>query len=125
MLEIDRRLSWPEGTLQQILGGRAELKVRDLMEILSAAGIEERSFFAALYDLEPRCRSMSEQGEIPYSIGHLSEADVPGFPPLAEVLALFGELAAKGARRETVVESEREASFAGETDLLDRSLRED
>jgi transcriptional regulator with XRE-family HTH domain len=121
--EVERRLAWRDGTLSQILGGGAELKVKDLLEILKAAGIEERSFFAALYDLEPRCRSVSEQGEIPYSIGHLSEEDAPAFPPLREVLSLFNEMVTQGVRRES--ENRQELRFLDEADLLDPPIPED
>jgi transcriptional regulator with XRE-family HTH domain len=123
--EVDRRLGWEEGTLSQILGGRVELKVRDLLDILKVSGIEERTFFATLYDLEPRCRSVAEQGEIPYSIGHLSEEDAPAFPPLEEVLSSFQELVANGVRRVGQAPTDPEPSFLGETDLLDRSIPED
>jgi transcriptional regulator with XRE-family HTH domain len=123
--EVDRRLGWQDGALSQLLGAGAELKVRDLLGILRVAGIEERSFFAALYDLEPRCRSMSEQGEIPYSIGHLSEEDVPAFPPLEEVLSSFHELVTNGVRKDGQVPTDPEPSFFGEADLLDRSIPED
>jgi hypothetical protein len=124
--EIDRRLAWKDGTLNQILGGGAELKVKDVLEILKAAGIEERSFFAALYDLEPRCRSVSEQGEIPYSIGHLSEEDAPAFPPLREVLSLFNEMVTNGVRRESNVRKDRrEPTFLDDEDMLDPSIPED
>lgn len=79
--EVDRRLGWAENTLSAALGGVSELRVKELLAVLRAVGIEERSFFAELYDLEPRCRATSGQGEIPYSIGHLSEEDAPAFPP--------------------------------------------
>jgi transcriptional regulator with XRE-family HTH domain len=123
--EVDRRLAWNAGTLSQILCSGVELKVKDLLDILRVSGIEERSFFASLYDLEPRCRSMSEQGEIPYSIGHLSEEDAPTFPPLEEVLSLFHELVANGVHREGEVRRDSEPSFFGEADLLDRPIPED
>ncbi|HEV7515398.1 MAG TPA: hypothetical protein VGR07_03785 [Thermoanaerobaculia bacterium] len=123
--EVDRRLAWKDGTLSQILCRGAELKVRDLLDILRVSGIEERSFFASLYDLEPRCRSMSEQGEIPYSIGHLSEEDAPAFPPIEEVLSLFHELVANGVHRGGEVKRDSEPSFFGEADLLDRPIPED
>ena len=126
--EVDRRLAWKDGTLSQILSSGAELKVRDLLDILRVAGIEERAFFSALYDLEPRCRSVSEQGEIPYSTGNLSEGDAAGFPPLEEVLSLFHDLVANGVRREGRGGEAKEApepSFFGEADLLDRSIPED
>jgi transcriptional regulator with XRE-family HTH domain len=124
MLEVERRLGWKDGTLSRSLSSGAELKVGDLLEILKAAGIEERSFFASLYDLEPRCRSVSEQGEIPYSTGHLSEEDALSFPPFEEVLSLFHDLMENALRRENLVEKP-EPSFFGEADLLDRSIPED
>ena len=125
-LEIERRLAWKDGTLGQILGGGAELKFKDLLDVLQAAGIEERSFFATFYDLEPRYRSVSEQGEIPYSIGHLSEEDAPAFPPLEEVLSLFSEMVTHGVRREDDFRKERrESGFLGEADLLDPPIPED
>jgi len=123
--EVDRRLAWKDGTLDQILGSGAELRVRDLLDVLRVSGIEERSFFAALYELEPRCRSVSEQGEIPYSIGHLSEEDAPAFPPLEEVLSSFHELVANGIRKDDQAPTDPEPSFLGEADLLDRSIPED
>jgi len=124
LLEVDARLGWKDGTLSQVLCGASELKVQDLLEILKAARIEERSFFATLYDLEPRCRSVTEQGEIPYSTGHLSDEDAPSFPPFEEVLSLFRDLMENALRRENV-EGEPEPSFFGEADLLDRSIPED
>lgn len=125
-LEIERRLVWKDGTLSQILGGEAELKFKDLLDVLHAAGIEERSFFATFYDLEPRYRSVSEQGEIPYSIGHLSEEDAPAFPPFEEVLSLFNELVTQSVRHEgDLRENRQELSLLDETDLLDPSVPED
>lgn len=123
--EVDRRLAWKDGTLNQILCSGVELKVKDLLDILKVSGIEERSFFASLYDLEPRCRSTAEQGEIPYSIGHLSEEDAPAFPPLEEVLSSFHELVANGVRKGGKLPTDPEPSFLGEADLLDRSIPED
>ena len=61
MPEVDRRLAWKDGTLKRILSSGLELRVSDLLDVLRVTGIEERSFFASLYGLEPRCRSMSEQ----------------------------------------------------------------
>jgi transcriptional regulator with XRE-family HTH domain len=123
--EVDRRLGWKDGVLSQILGGGMELKVRDLLDVLRVAGIEERTFFAALYDLEPRCRSVAVQGEIPYSIGHLSEEDAPAFPPIQEVLSSFHELVANGVRKDGRDPTDPEPSFLGEADLLDRLIPED
>jgi transcriptional regulator with XRE-family HTH domain len=98
--EIDRRLGWAEGTLGELLSGAAELRVKELLAILRSVGIEERSFFAELYDLEPRCRATSGQGEIPYSIGKLSDEDAPAFPPTEEILALFRQLVGDAVRRD-------------------------
>jgi len=98
--ELEQRLGWAEGALTEALSGAVELKVKDLLALLEAAGIEERSFFAELYDLEPRGRASSGQGEIPYSIGHLSEEDLPDFPPTEEVLALFRSLVHDSVREE-------------------------
>jgi transcriptional regulator with XRE-family HTH domain len=124
MFEVERRMGWKDGTLSRALSSGVELKVGDLLEVLKAAGIEERSFFASLYDLEPRCRSVSEKGEIPYSTGHLSEEDAPNFPPFEEVLSLFHNLMENALQRENLAE-EPEPSFFGEADLLDRSIPED
>jgi len=117
--EVDRRLGWAENTLSAALGGVSELRVKELLAVLRAVGIEERSFFAELYDLEPRCRATSGQGEIPYSIGHLSEEDAPAFPPTEEILALFRELVGEGVRRESrPAEALRPAGPFEGTDLL-------
>jgi hypothetical protein len=123
--EVDQRLGWKDGTLNGLLTGAAELKVKDLMDVLRAAGIEERSFFAALYELEPRCRP--EKGEIPYSAGDPSEEDTRDFPAPEEVLSLFRNLVANGSHREARDRTEPDAGpqFFGETDLLDRSIPED
>jgi hypothetical protein len=122
--EVDRRLGWAENTLSELLSGTAELRVKELLAVLRAVGIEERSFFAELYDLEPRCRATSGQGEIPYSIGQLSVEDAPAFPSTKEILALFRELVGDAVRRElrpglrTVAPGPFE-----ETDLLDGHRR--
>jgi hypothetical protein len=123
--EVDRCLAWEDGTLNQRLTIAEDLRVKDLLEILRIAGIEERSFFASLYDLEPRCRSMSTAGEIPYSIGPLSEEDATAFPPFEEVLSLFQELVLDGTKTEEDIKRSAEPSFFGEADLLDRSISED
>jgi transcriptional regulator with XRE-family HTH domain len=101
MDELGQRLGWAEGALTEALSGAVELKVKDLLALLQAAGIEERSFFAELYDLEPRYCATSGQGEIPYSIGHLSEEDLADFPPTEEVLALFRSLVHDSVRQES------------------------
>jgi hypothetical protein len=124
--EVDQRLGWKDGTLNGLLTGAAELKVKDLLDVLRAAGIEERAFFAALYELEPRCRP--EKGEIPYSAGDPSEEDVPNFPPLEEILSLFRNLVAKGVLRADPLEGlkpDPQARFLGEADLLDGSIPEE
>src|SRR5262249_48221627 len=98
--ELEERLGWAEGTLTEALSGAVELKVKDLLNLLHAAGIEERSFFGEIYDLEPRSRSTLGQGEIPYSIGHLSDEDAPSYPPAEEVLELFRSLVHDSVRQE-------------------------
>jgi transcriptional regulator with XRE-family HTH domain len=121
LCEIDRRLGWEENTLGELLSGAAELRVKELLAVLRAVGIEERSFFAELYDLEPRCRATSGQGEIPYSIGHLSEEDAATFPPTEEILALFRELVGDAVRRD-FPPGETSRAVSGplkESDLLD------
>jgi transcriptional regulator with XRE-family HTH domain len=126
--QVDRRLEWAEGTLSELLSGNSELRVKELLAVLRTAGIEERVFFAELYDLEPRCRATSGQGEIPYSIGHLSAEDAPAFPPTEEVLALFRELVGDAVRRDLRPGEAARAGAPGsfeETDLLDGHHRGD
>ena len=123
--EVDRRLGWAENTLSGLLGGVAELRVKELLAVLRAVGIEERSFFAELYDLEPRCRATSGQGEIPYSIGHLSVEDAPAFPPTEEVLALFRELVGDAVRRRGETPRTVAPGPFEENDLLDGHHRGD
>jgi hypothetical protein len=128
LCEIDRRLDWAEGTLGELLSGTAELRVKELLAVLRSVGIEERSFFAELYDLEPRCRATSGQGEIPYSIGKLSEEDAPAFPPTEEILALFRQLVGDAVRRDLrpgeVLRTVAPGPFE-EADLLDGRRRGD
>ena len=98
MREIDRRLAWREGRLGKLLRAGEELKVEDLMAVLRAAGIGERSFFADLYNLEPR-RGTVVGGETPVSSGQLSDQDLPDFPPAEEVVHLVHSLVDGGVRR--------------------------
>ncbi|HZF07538.1 MAG TPA: hypothetical protein VFE33_02000 [Thermoanaerobaculia bacterium] len=98
--ELEQSLGWEEGALTAALSGAVELKVKDLLALLQVAGIEERSFFAELYDLEPRGRATVGQREIPYSIGHLSQEDLPDFPPTEEIFALFRSLVRDSVREE-------------------------
>lgn len=98
MREIDRRLAWGEDRLGRLLRGKTGLKFDDLLAVLQAAGIEERAFFADLYDLEPR-RPASRRDEVPYSIGPLSTEDDPDFPQAEEVINLVRTLVTDGVRR--------------------------
>lgn len=98
MREVDRRLAWGEDRLARLLRGKNGLKVADLLAVLQVAGIEERSFFAELYDLEPR-RQARIRDEVPYSIGTLSEGDDPSFPQAEEVITLVRTLVQDGVRR--------------------------
>jgi transcriptional regulator with XRE-family HTH domain len=126
--DLERRLGWVEGTLSEALSGAVELKVKDLLALLQAAGIEERSFFGEVYDLEPRCRATSGQGEIPYSIGHLSDEDATTFPPTEEILALFRSLVHDSVRQDRHQEKTGRPgapSLFDETDLLDGNRRGD
>jgi transcriptional regulator with XRE-family HTH domain len=126
--EIDQRMGWAENTLSELLNGTAELRVKELLAVLRAVGIEERSFFAELYDLEPRCRATSGQGEIPYSIGHLSKEDAPAFPATEEILALFRELVGEAVHRDLRSGEVLRTGVSGpfdETDLLDGHRRGD
>ena len=136
LLEVDRRLRWQEGTLERSLAGSEAgseaggegLRVKDLLGVLRAAGIEERAFFAALYDLEPKRRAVSEQGEIPYSFGHLADGDAPSFPPMTEILELFRDLTEKGVDGQLSAhprKAEMAARWVGERDLLDRPVSKD
>jgi len=123
--ELEQRLGWAKGTLDEALSGAVELKVKDLLTLLQAAGIEERSFFGELYDLEPRCRATSGPGEIPYSVGHLSDEDAPDYPPAEEVFALFRSLVHDSVRQENPKEKRRPraSQLLDETDLLDGNRR--
>jgi transcriptional regulator with XRE-family HTH domain len=126
--DLEQRLGWPEGALTEALSGSIELKVKDLLALLQAAGIEERSFFGEVYDMEPRCRATSGQGEIPYSIGHLSDEDAPDFPPTEEILALFRSLVNDSVREDRPKEENGRPgapSLFDETDLLDGNRRGD
>lgn len=123
--EVERRLGWQDGTLSEISNGSCELRIKELLAILKVAGVEERAFFAELYELEPRCRTTSIQGEVPYSVGHLSNEDT-SYPPTEEVLALFRSLVHGGARQ-NAPEPERLLSakdLLGESNLLEDDVFE-
>ncbi len=92
--EVDRRLGWKAGHLQELLDSEEGLRIDQLREVLGAAEINEQVFFADLYDLTPK----ASKGEIPYSTGMLSEEDVAVFPPAHEVLGLFRMLVQEGLR---------------------------
>jgi hypothetical protein len=95
--EVNRRLGWPSDALRLRLETDGGLRIDQLREVLDAAGLSEKAFFAELYDLEPK-RSGKGGEEIPYSTGSLSDQDTADFPPSGEVLGLFRLLVQEGLR---------------------------
>jgi hypothetical protein len=89
--EADRRLGWPEGRLSRQLRRGARLRVADVYAVLDAAGIELRSFFSELFDLDARAAGPLRR-ETPYSSGLLSAEDAAEFPRPDEVVELIRTL---------------------------------
>lgn len=89
--EMDRRLGWKEGRTASLLRRGEGLRMSDLLRMLEAAGLEERSFFASVFGL-PAQAPTRRDGEIPYSTGKLSDEDVADFPPAEEVISLVRSL---------------------------------
>lgn len=89
--EADRRLGWPQGRLARQLRRGARLRVVDVYAVLDAAGIEPRSFFSELFDLEARAVGPLRR-ETPYSSGLLAAEDAADFPRPGEVVELIRTL---------------------------------
>ena len=51
--EVERRLGLARGRLSRLLGGHAQLSLRQALEILAAAGLAGEEFFAEVYGLRP------------------------------------------------------------------------
>lgn len=51
--EVEERLDWPAGTLEQALGGSAELRFEHIAGVLAALGLHPMEFFAEIYGPPP------------------------------------------------------------------------
>jgi transcriptional regulator with XRE-family HTH domain len=85
--EVERRLGLARGRVSRLLGGHAQLSLRQALEILAAAGVAADEFFAEVYGLrsgEP-ARSGVTLGGVPM------ERWLEEFEQLRERLAPAGE----------------------------------
>ncbi len=48
--DVEKTLSWEEGTIRQLLTGEEELMVEQMLMILDVIGVEPKVFFAELSD---------------------------------------------------------------------------
>jgi hypothetical protein len=93
--ELDRRLGWRSGRVAQLISRGGNLRMAELLAILEAAGLDERSFFASFYGLDAE-HPAPRRSEIPYSSGEISEEDSGEFPPAEEVIGLIRALVGSG-----------------------------
>jgi transcriptional regulator with XRE-family HTH domain len=85
--EVERRLGLARGRLSRLLGGHAQLSLRQALEILAAAGVAAEEFFAEVYGLRP---GESPRGEA--TLGGIPvERWLEEFEQLRERLAPAGE----------------------------------
>lgn len=91
LVHIDKRLGWKAGRTASLLRQGDGLRMADLLAILDAAGLDERSFFASVYGLEAPSKP-PRGGEVPYSTGRISNQDAAEFPPTEEVIGLVRTL---------------------------------
>jgi transcriptional regulator with XRE-family HTH domain len=59
--DLERQLDWGKGTLNRIFSGRIELKVRHLLMLADAVGVEPEEFFLLAYKKMPDKTSTAQR----------------------------------------------------------------